>query len=102
MSKPTEDFRYDLFEGIYDKPEGLRGCPICGTTRQLTITPKNSFIANELKGRGLISIECQHCKLVLHFHNSRPGKMADEKWYESAVIGVTRRWNTRATKVVGS
>ncbi len=99
IDKPTEDFSYEAHEGIYGKPDGLRGCPICGSTRQLTIPAKEFFLEynNCAAGKGAgVLVECQYCRLILYFRVTRPENLTDEEWYEYARKAATRRWNTRS------
>ncbi len=97
INKPDKDFDYKLFEGIYEKPSGLKSCPFCGSTRQLTIGLKSDFLERKCEpgSTWTLPIRCHWCGLDLRLFVKRPEGLTDDEWYEYALKATTEKWNTR-------
>lgn len=68
----------------------VKGCPLCGKTDRLTITPKDTFdrlIAES--GSACISLDCNRCNWSLTEHDYR----GDDYGVKAGIL--VTKWNTR-------
>lgn len=73
---------------IIVEADGIKPCPICGKTKGLRITERESFNETYVeRGYPLIHLECGDCNLELWSHKCK------ERTYDKHLAWLARRWN---------